>query len=453
MTTPPGALLVSTISGEGETPARVGAASYSYYYVSRAFAPLLRRWGRVVESVRPGERIDELVRQQQSPVIHLGFLPLDLFHRTSHAPNVAFPFWDFPDLPAVALGGDPRNNWVAIANELDLILTSSEFTRDAFVRSGVRTPVSVVPVPLRAGYLDVPRFEMEQRIVIDCRCHLLKPAPPKMARRSRAKDAYHRFVAPRLSRRSADRLSAAAHALSAMRGEWRETGRVGCEVSESLELTGVVYATVLNPFDQRKNWPDLLTAYLLALADCDDATLVIKLAVPPDRASSGVNRIVSFYRRLDLAHRCKVVLVSDYLSDARMTELARGTTYYLNASRAEGACLPLQDFLAAGRPAIAPRHTAIGDYFSADAGFVVDSNREPTSWPQDPEGRCTTTWHRIVWPSLYDAIRESYSVAKSDRARYDELAASARASMTSRAGIEAVWPRLKGALDSVGHAL
>ncbi len=445
-------LLVSTISGETETPSRVGAASYSYYYVTRAFAPLLRRWGTVVESVRPGERIDELARQQQSPVIHLGFLPLDLFHRTRHAPNVAFPFWDFPDLPAVALGGNPRNNWVATANELDLILTSSEFTQDAFVRSGVRTPVSVVPVPLHGTYAGIPRFERDHRVVLDCRCHVLKPAPAA-AHRSRTKDVYHRFVAPRLSRRSADRLSAAAHALSAMRGEWRETGHVDCEAGESVELTGIVYTTVLNPFDQRKNWPDLLTAYLMALAGCDDATLVIKVAVPPDRASSGVNKIVSFYRRLDLAHRCKIVLVSEYMNDTLMAELARGTTYYLNASRAEGACLPLQDFLAAGRPAIAPRHTAIADYFSAGAGFVVDSHPEPAAWPQDPDGRCTTTWHRIVWPSLHDAIRESYSVAKSDRGRYEELAANARTSMASRAAADAVGPRLKSALDSVGHAL
>jgi len=453
VTEPARALLVSTIAGEEEMPTRMGSASYSYSYVHRAFAPLLQRWGKVVESVRPGDRIDELARQLPRPLIHLAFLPLDMFDGTKHAPNVAFPFWDFPDLPSVPLGANPRNNWTAIANELDLILTSSEFTRDAFIRSGVRTPVSVVPVPIRSAYFEMPRFEPEQRVGIDCRCHVLMPSASRMPRRSRAKDVYRRYVAPRLSRRSADALGAAARAFTTVRGEWREAAAVDAAVSDSLELSGIVYTTVFNPFDQRKNWPDLLTAYLLALADCDDATLVIKVAVPPDRASAGVNRIVSFYRRLDLAHRCRLVLVSDYLSDARMAELARGTTYYLNSSRAEGACLPLQDFLAAGRPAIAPRHSAIADYFSADAGFVVDSHPEPTSWPQDPDGRCTTTWHRLVWPSLHDAIRESYSVAKSNRARYDVLAANARASMMERCASEAVWPRLESALNSVGHAL
>jgi glycosyltransferase involved in cell wall biosynthesis len=456
VTTEPGrALVVSTIAGEHETPARMGSASYSYYYVYRAFAPLLQRWGAVVETVRPAQHLDDLlqrVRQQQSAVIHLGFLPLDAFHRTSQAPNVAFPFWDFPDLPASPLGGNPHNDWTAIANSLDRILTCSEFTRDAFAGSGVRTPISVVPVPVRPAYFDLPLWT-DQRVVIDCKCYVVTPAPPAPPRLSGAKRMYRLYVAPRLSRRSADALGAAAHALSAVRSEWRDMGAVDCVVNDSLELSGIVYTTVLNPFDQRKNWPDLLTAYLLALDGCDDATLVIKLAVPPDLASAGVNKILRFYRRLALAHRCRLVLVSDYLTDAQLLELARGSTYYLNSSRAEGACLPMQDFLAAARPAIAPRHTAIADYFADGSGFVVESHPEPASWPQDPEGHCRTTWHRLVWPSLRDAIGESYQVAKSRRAHYETLAANARAAMTARAGSDVVWTRLAAALNSVGHAL
>ena len=448
-------LVVGTVAGEHETAVRMGSASYSYYYVARAFAPLLQRWGKVVETVRPGKRLDRLVgdiQQRGSTVVHLGFLPLDAFHGTSHAPNVAYPFWDFPDLPASPLGGDPRNNWTAIANTLDRIVTCSEFTRDAFVRSGVRTPISVVPVPVRPVYFDVPLWT-DRRVVIDCPCYDVPPVRTAAPRVSGGRRLYRRHMRPRLSARSVDALSAAGHAVSTMRGAWRGGKVVECAVSHALELSGVVYTTAFNPFDSRKNWPDLLTAYLMALADCDDATLVMKLALPPDRGASGVNTILGFYRRLALTHRCRLVLVSDYLSDAQMLELTRGSTYYLNASRAEGACLPLQDFLAAARPAIAPRHTAIADYFDGRSGFVADSHPEPASWPQDPEGRCTTTQHRLVWTSLRDAIAESYQVATSRRSQYDALAAHARAVMTARAGSDAVWRQLAPALDSVAHAL
>jgi hypothetical protein len=42
-------------------------------------------------------------------------------------------------------------------------------------------------------------------------------------------------------------------------------------------LSGVVFTTMLNPRDGRKNWIDILTAFCHALGDRTDATLVIKM--------------------------------------------------------------------------------------------------------------------------------------------------------------------------------
>ena len=116
-----------------------------------------------------------------------------------------------------------------------------------------------------------------------------------------------------------------------------------------MRAAGVVYTTVLNPFDFRKNLDDLLSGFLLALGDRPDATLVVKLVVCPQLAARSLNAIIRSYLHLGLRHRCKLVFVTEYLSDAQMVELARASTYYVNTSHAEGACLPLQDFLAAGR--------------------------------------------------------------------------------------------------------
>jgi len=440
--TPPRTLVVSTVGGAQEAPRRMGSASYSYYYVYQSFVPLLRRWGHVVETVRPREQVDTVVRQQRSPVLHLGFLPLDFFHPAAAARNVAFPFWDFPDVPDYALGGDPHEDWVGIANRLDLILTASEFTREAFVRAGVRTPVRLVPVPVRAAYLEMPAWTPGQAVTIDCPCYVAPDAGDDVRTpASAARRLYRQRVRGHLPHRYVDALGGLARAM--------KPRPVACRATSTLTLSGVVFTSILNPFDQRKNWPDLLTAYLLALAECDDATLVVKLALPRERASAGVNLVLDFQRRLGLRHRCKLVVVSEYLSDAQLAELVRGTTFYLNASRAEGACLPLQDFLAAGRPAVAPRHTALADVFGDHAGFVVDSHPEPTSWPQDPDGRCATTWHRLVWTSLRDRIRESYTVAKEQWPRYQSLAAGARTHMHAWAGSEPVWTRFSAALDAV----
>src|SRR5262249_23162745 len=155
------------------------------------------------------------------------------------------------------------------------------------------------------------------------------------------------------------------------------------------------------------------------------------------------------YQHLGIDHRCKIVFVTTYLSDAQMVDLARGSTFYLNASHAEGACLPLQDFLAAGRPGIAPIHTALTDYFRDDVGLIVASHPEPTYWPHDPDQRCSTTWHRIVWEDLHDQLQASYALARQDQDHYQTLAANGLKRIRGYASAEQVWPRLEAALNLV----
>jgi glycosyltransferase involved in cell wall biosynthesis len=238
-------------------------------------------------------------------------------------------------------------------------------------------------------------------------------------------------------------------ALVRVREEHRRKGRVPYRPDPQAELSGVVYTTVVNPFDPRKNWQDLVSAFLLALGDREDATLVLKLVLSPDLAAYGLNGVMDFYQRLSLNHRCRLVFITAYLSEAQMVQLARASTYYVNASRAEGACLPLQDFLAAGRPGIAPIHTALADYFREDLGLVVASHPEPAPFPHDPRQRCSTTWHRLVWQALHDQLRSAYDTARGDIGRYRGMGRRAREAMTNWAGREQVWPRLAAALELV----
>ncbi len=92
-------------------------------------------------------------------------------------------------------------------------------------------------------------------------------------------------------------------------------------------------------------------------------TLVLKLATTPERRGPAMSNIfVILYLAYGIEHKCRVVVIVDYLSDDELLGLFRATTFYVNTSRAEGACLPLQQALACGRPAIAPAHTAMADY-------------------------------------------------------------------------------------------
>jgi glycosyltransferase involved in cell wall biosynthesis len=214
-----------------------------------------------------------------------------------------------------------------------------------------------------------------------------------------------------------------------------------------LELSGVVYTTVFNPFDGRKNTADLITGFVQALGDRPDAQLVVKLVVSPRREAEALADMFACYRRAGGKHRCRVAFVTAYLSDEQLVRLAQASTYYLNASRAEGSCLPLQNFMAAGRPAVAPDHTGMADSIDAGCGFVVASHPEPTCWPFDLDGPSTTRWYRLVWQSLHDQIRASYEVARRAPVRYRALAEAARDRIRRLSHPESVWPVLAGALD------
>jgi glycosyltransferase involved in cell wall biosynthesis len=455
---------------EGDLARRLGRDAYSYRYVYRAFAPLLERWAPTEEVPVPGPQLQQAadrVRREGRAPIHLSFLPPHLMSVLPGAPNVGVPAWEFPEIPTTDVGGDPRNNWARVAAGLDVLITHTHYSRNAFLRAGVGTPVHVVPVPVRPEYFDVAAWRPEQEKVLDCPCYVF-PQPAELPRPPRpwvAADTGHLpskpglrglckkaigALPPRLGRAALKAARAARAAAWAVREALREADvRRLYPPRPRLHLSGVVFTTILNPRDPRKNWADLLTAFLLALGDCPDATLVVKLVVAPQSEADVLREVFAHYRGTGLAHRCRVVFVTAYLSDEQLLRLTEASTYYLNASHAEGSCLPLQNFMAARRPAVAPPNTGMADSLDAGCGLPVDSHPEPARSPLDPDGPLSTRWHRVVWQSLYEQVRCGYEIARGDPRRYDALAESARKRMTAVAGRAAVWPLLAAVLDGV----
>ncbi|HEX7446047.1 MAG TPA: glycosyltransferase [Pirellulales bacterium] len=462
-------LIINSLARGAEASEMLGATGYSYEFVLRAFEPLLRRWGEVRRVERPESQVDFAARQMRrgglAPV-HLSFRPFSDVYLTRAAPNVIFPFWEFPDVPASDYKQNPRNHWVRIANRASLVLTASHFTAAALRRAGMRTAVRIVPVPVADDYFRLPNWNGSEAITLDCPAYVFtrpevppillddpedRPGPDstpfrvKHWLRSLARRVWVDGIKPLLPLRLTKAIVAGKNAA---KRAWRE-GEIELPTPDDrLTLSGVVYTTILNPDDHRKNWQDLLTAFLLAVGDRADATLVIKLVTS---SAAPVREVLGFYYKCGLAHRARVAFVTSYLSEEQMRELARASTYYLNASRAEGACLPLQDFLAAGRPGIAPAHTALADYFDDQMGFVVASQAEPCAWPDDESGRLNTSWHRIDWTSLREQIAAAYEVALNQPHAYQQLASAARQRMHAWASADAVWPKLKEALALVAE--
>jgi glycosyltransferase involved in cell wall biosynthesis len=458
------ALLVRSVYTDNDLGRRLGHEGYSYRYVWQAFAPLLARWARTEEVAGTTRDLAEAAartrRAGQEPA-HLSFLPLHLMDTIPGIANIAAVAWEYPDLPAIDVCGNPRNNWARAADSLDLVITHTHYSRAAFVRAGVRTPVRVVPIPIDPAYFAVGPHEPGRTTVVDCPCYVFPqpagsavrpPAPPDDpggagGLRGLCKKALALLPA-RLDKGLRRHVRAARLGLQRARAALRERDvRDLYPPRPQLELSGVVYTTILNPYDGRKNWADLLTGFVQALGEFADAQLVVKLVVSPQREADALAEAFACYRRAGLNHHCRVAFVTAYLSDEQLLRLAQGTTYYLNTSRAEGSCLPLQNFMAAGRPAVAPDHTGIADSLDAGCAFVVASHPEPTCWPLDLDGPSTTRWYRLVWQSLHDQIRSSYEVAHRDVGRYRALSEAGRARIRGLAHPESVWPLLAAALD------
>ena len=458
----------------GSTEGRnLGTPGYSHDFVARAYAPLLEQFGevRVVPDAKSDlEPMVNAVYAEGKLPLHFSILPLQDVVLSKRAVNVAVPAWEYPDVPNHAFDGNPQNNWPQTADRCDLVVVSGPFTHAALRRGGAKGAIRMVQVPVDEAYFRLPPWQPQQKVVLNCRGFFFpqpQPVtmePPQTFRREslrrqvardledRLRSACRRF----LGRRATTFISDQLRRLKARRIAGQAKGvckpiRLPYQSEPQVELSGIVYTSIFNPDDGRKNWPDLINGFLLALGEREDVTLVLKLIT--SRAASADKVIRHIYNR-GIEFRCKVVVICDFLDESQLYALTKATTFYLQASRAEGNCLPLMNHLAAARPGISPVHSSMSDYFGPESGFVVESHPEPAAWPHEKRQRLLTTWGRIVWTSLRDQIQASFELAQNDLVGYLELGRSSRQQMRSWAGRDAVAVRLEQALsDVLGRSL
>jgi glycosyltransferase involved in cell wall biosynthesis len=279
----------------------------------------------------------------------------------------------------------------------------------------------------------------------------LPGARPGFARLSYAlaRDGYRRFFKRWLSHEALDTINRAKVRALKLIGREPVLAPDPLLHSNEVTLSGLVFVSIFNLGDRRKNHVDLLTAYLLAFQHREDVTLVIKLATNPSREHHEMNLLRHMYFSLAIHHRCRIVVITEFLSDEQMADLMRVTTFYVNTSKAEGACLPLQQSLAAGRPSIAPDHTAMADFMDDRIGFVIRTHPEPTYWPHDPEMRTETSWRRMVWSDLHDHLLAAAAMVEEAPEDYRAMAEAARSRMAGYASREMVADALREALGQL----
>jgi glycosyltransferase involved in cell wall biosynthesis len=412
-----------------------GAPEYSYLFVKNAFRHVLERIGRPMEVKDPAREVDAIYRAAQArgePCVYLPFCPPNTAPVGFACPTVPVFAWEYERIPDEVWNNDAREDWTWVLGQTAGAITHCQSAGEAVRRAmGERYPLSVIPAPLfetfaRAGtpargWREPFELVVEGGLAVSANDIDLTPFRPDQP---------------------------TSGAMRMLRLLERAAVAPGRPV-QTLRVEGVVYTAVFNPYDGRKNWLDLVAGFIGAFRETPTATLLVKLTRYD--LEDGLYRVLQHLSQLG-PFACKVVLIQGLLSDPAYRALIDATSYAVNTAFGEGQCLPLMEYMAAGRPAVAPMHSAMLDYISPQNAFVIASQLRQMWWPHD-ERRAMRCHHYYV--SFADYMRqlgESYRVARDDAAAYARMSKAAVKAMRAFCSDDVAEKRLREFLEPLAKS-
>ncbi len=396
----------------------LGRSEYSYYFVREAFRSLIEKRARVFVVTDPEKEVDAIFDEcagNGEECVFLSFTPPHRSFLAIRCPTIPVFAWEFDSIPSEEFGSDPRNDWRTVLAHLRCAITHSGFSADV-VRSAMHPdfPVISIPAPIwdrnrqaTDTFADGMGGDLIARRFLDTRQpHTLTQTGYLSRKRRKGLLAkWHRSIVKRVGHRD-------------IGISWRHasSGHVRLEKSE------IIYTTIFNPGDNRKNWQDILSAFCIALSKYPNATLILKLVEQDSRwALDKIRAMLAQYPTFE----CRVIAIGDFLDVSSYNKLIATSKYTVNASHGEGQCLPLMESMSWGKPALAPQHTAMSEYVDERTAFVIKTSLEPTFWPHDRRAAIRAYRHRINWESVADAFADSFRVIETDPQRYCRMSANA----------------------------
>ena len=456
-----------------------GQPEYSYYYVLREFQPLLTRLGTVRVIKDPLLEVDQIYLEclaKNEHCIFLSFTPPHLTQLGLKCPTVPVFAWEFSSLPNETWWEDqPQHDWKFCLDQCAGAIVHSQQTLHA-VRQlmGETYPVVSIPAPVWDRAVNSINKNLNKNnnlifkngLFFDSHDHAMKRWMATEAeilrkveedrgisevyegQRYRAyqegnleitrqylAEFYQKIVAdsiPKFLKPSFDRWAWSAN-------PW-EPG------DHQVLLNGIVFTSLLNPQDGRKNFIDMLVGFCTEFKDTPDATLVLKFGHMHKKGR--MQDLFIMLSRLD-SFKCRIIVMHGHLDEESYFNLSRLTDYIVNTSHGEGQCLPLMEYLSIGKPAVAPRHSALEDYIDETVAFVVDSWEDATTWPHDPRVAYRTLRHDINFESLCAAYRRAYDCKKNNLKLYQEMSHNATVKLKNHCSIAVAESRIKSFFDTI----
>lgn len=412
-----------------------GAPEYSYWFVRNAFKHVLERVGTRVEIKRPEREVDEIYHAAMArgeDCAFFAFCPPNTTPLGLACPTVPVFAWEYDTIPTESWNENPGEDWSYVLRRTGIAMTHCKFSAEVVRRTmGEDFPIWALPAPVfetfarpeahARGWREPFTLNVNGGLAIsagDIDLSLFRPETPRpdAVRALRVLD-YAVSVAP--------------------------------QGISPLHLAGVVYTTILNPYDGRKNWRDLISGFVWAFRNTPTANLIVKLT--RFDVEDGILPVLEHLSVLG-KFQCKVILIHGFLSAEAYSGLIEATSFAVNTSHGEGQCLPLMEYMSAGCPAVAPSHTAMAEYVSPENAFIIDSELRPAHWPQDERNTVRCSHYLIGFRAMVAQYRESYRVARDDPQRYAHMSAAAVEALRGFCSEDLIVERFGGLVRHIREA-
>lgn len=413
--------------------ANLGAPEYSYWFVRKAFRPMLDRLGTrqaVTDPHAEAEAIYRAARDRGEPCVLFSFNPPQYVPFDLECPTVPVFAWEYDTIPTEVWDGEATEDWRVPLARCGAAVTHCQSAVRAVRRAmGDDYPIWSIPAPVFSAHRPRGTARGWQTAV-------RLPADGATVINTTGMDL-SLFLPDTIQTLGVRALRMLNRAVSEQRGR------------DALQLNGVVYTSVFNPDDGRKNWGDLVNGFVWAFRDNPDATLILKIT--QSDIFAGLMPVLSHLARVG-RYRCRIIVIQGMLSQEAYAAMAEATSYVVNTSHGEGQCLPLMEFMSSGRPAIAPTHTAMAEYVSSDNAFPLPSRSRLADWPHDPREARRCHDYEIEFPSLIDAYRRSFRIARDDPAHYRYMSEAASIALENYCSDDIALRRLADVIERMtGH--
>lgn len=340
--------------------------------------------------------IKDLMAKDRKPDVRIQFETPEFFKPEAGVVNIGFTQWETSRIPDTEnIPGTERTearfNWVAQMNKMDVMWTSCDYARCAFMESGVTVPIERVQGPVDTEFYQ-PRTEempLEDLVVMND------------------------LPVPRNER--------------------------------------PVCLGMIAQWTPRKGVDDFLVC-ALSRFDRDEVTILLKTYGGDfsDREQAACVQEVKKLRKMVRNPRApRIVLITHKLTDMDISRLYNTMDIYVNPSKGEGLCMPLVQAMASEVVPVSNRFSAPSDYIvDQHNGFSVNYTLEPAVYqPYSPWYRYDQDWGRIDVKDLENNIRAAISVKHNEPRAWARMKQCARKTIVDNMSTTVVGKHINKLLE------